>query len=152
VSEDFKLLTGTWVNTGSLRLKALAALAPLVQDVVVTGHDREEVGFLLFPNLAECVRLCRDLGGEPLSRDIIADVRVRTAIAAGLIALRSEGSGSSTFASRAILMEEPPSVDAGEITDKGYINQSAVLTRRAELVRRLDAVDPDSEIIVAKLC
>jgi feruloyl-CoA synthase len=136
VAEDFKLSSGTWVSVGALRVAGIAALAPLAQDIVLTGHDRDSVGFLVFPNLAAC----RALAGPPetaSSAEVIASEKVREMIARGLARLRAEGGGSSTYATRALLLAEPPSVDDGEITDKGYINQRAVLTRRAEAVARL---------------
>lgn len=134
VAEDFKLTTGTWVNTGMLRIRALAALAPVAQDVVVAGQDRDEVGFLIFPDMVACEQIAS-------SRDdlnqLLGDTAVRQAVANGLSALRADGGGSSTYATRALLLEEPPSIDDGEITDKGYINQRAVLARRKDLVIRL---------------
>lgn len=136
VAEDFKLTTGTWVNVGGLRIRALAALEPLVQDVVVAGQGRDSVGFLLFPNMANCRRLC-DAPAEIAADQVLADERVRQRICAGLERLRREGVGSSTYASRALFLRDAPSIDAGEITDKGYINQRAVLTRRAGEVERL---------------
>ena len=133
VAEDFKLSSGTWVSVGMLRIAGIAALAPLAQDIVLTGHDRDGIGFLVFPNLAAC----RAYAGLPETagpRDVIANDKVRAAIALGLTRLKSQGGGSSTYATRALLLAEPPSVDDGEITDKGYINQRAVLTRRADAV------------------
>lgn len=134
VAEDFKLTTGTWVNTGMLRIRALAALAPVAQDVVVAGQDRDEVGFLIIPDMVACEQIAS-------SRDdlnqLLGDTAVRQAVANGLSALRADGGGSSTYATRALLLEEPPSIDDGEITDKGYINQRAVLARRKDLVIRL---------------
>lgn len=131
LAEEFKLNSGTWVHTGALRLKAIAALAPVAQDVVITGHDRDEIGFLIFPNLAGCRSLC-DQPDELLTSAVVRDY-----VRAGLQNLKAAGGGSSTFAARAMFLAEPPSIDAGEITDKGYINQRAVLERRAALVERL---------------
>jgi feruloyl-CoA synthase len=141
VAEDFKLTTGTWVNVGGLRIRAVAALDPLVQDVVVAGHGRDSIGFLLFPNLANCRRLAGQ-SDEAAPAAVLGDPAVRTRIRAGLEQLRSEGVGSSTYASRALFLLEPPSIDAGEITDKGYVNQGAVLARRATDVERLYADGP----------
>ncbi|SFJ96617.1 feruloyl-CoA synthase [Bradyrhizobium sp. Gha] len=137
VAEDFKLNSGTWVSAGTLRVAGIAALAPLAQDIVVTGHGGDEVRFLVFPNLVAC----RAHAGLPLSAsvsDVLAHDKVRSAIAQGLARLKQQGTNSSAHATRALLLDEPPSVDGGEITDKGYINQRAVLTRRAELVARLN--------------
>ena len=121
VAEDFKLTSGTWVNVGALRVKLIAAADPLVQDAVITGHDRDEIGALLFLSAAAKDR---------------TDVRER--LQGALRKLAAEG-GSSTHPRRLLVMSEPPSIDANEITDKGYINQRAVLERRAALVDELYA-------------
>ncbi len=128
VAEDFKLTTGTWVPVGAVRVKVIAALDPYVQDAVITGHDRDEVGVLLFLNPATTAGLGAD--------------RLRERIAKALAALSADG-GSSTRPVRALVMAEPPSIDGNEITDKGYINQRAVIERRAALVARLYSDDPD---------
>jgi feruloyl-CoA synthase len=142
VAEDFKLDSGTWVNVGMLRLKALTALAPVAQDVVITGANRCAIGFLIFPNIAACRQLCAKLPQSVEIAAVLAHPSVCAHVAAGLAALRDAGNGSSTFATTALLMQEPASVDAGEITDKGYINQGAVLRRRSALVERLYQDDP----------
>ena len=131
VAEDFKLGTGTWVHVGALRVKLIAAGNPLIQDAVITGHDRNEVGALVFLSAA-----AKDLAA--------AEVRAR--IGAALAALAAEG-GSSTHPVRALILDEPPSIDAGEITDKGYINQRAVLERRAALVEALYASPPPADVV-----
>jgi feruloyl-CoA synthase len=134
LAEEFKLTSGTWVQTGALRVKALEALAPVAQDIVIAGHDRDEIGFLIFPSLAGCRSLCDK---QVADDELLADARVREVVRAGLQRLKAQGGGSSTYATRALLLTEPPQIDAGEITDKGYVNQSAVLERRAEWVARL---------------
>jgi feruloyl-CoA synthase len=139
IAEDFKLMSGTWVHVGMLRVRAIAALAPVAQDVVVTGHDREQVGLLVFPSPAGCAGLCPDLPKETPLATLLADPRVRRCVADGLRTLAQEGRGSSTFAARALLLAEPASIDANEITDKGYINQRAVLARRSAAVQTLYA-------------
>jgi feruloyl-CoA synthase len=125
VAEDFKLLSGTWVSVGALRLKALTALAPYAADVVVAGHDRDQIGLLIFaaPPLIELL----DAHGARRGHD---------AIRAGLRRL-AEDAPSSQRAACAIVLNRPPSLEAGEITDKGYINQRAVLNLRGEDVERL---------------
>ena len=137
VSEDFKLDTGTWVNVGVLRVKAIAALAPIAADVVVAGHDRSEIGLLVFPNLAACRGLCPELGPDAPSDRVLAAAAVKDRLLAGLAALKAEGNGSSRHPTRTLLLAEPPSIDAGEITDKGYLNQRAVLANRAAQVAAL---------------
>jgi feruloyl-CoA synthase len=127
VAEDFKLTTGTWVSVGTLRVRVVSALAPLAQDVVITGHDRDEVGVLVFPSPAAAALPAEELAAS---------------IATALRALKAEGGGSSQVPARALVLAEPPSADAGEITDKGYINQRAVLQRRADAVQALYAGGP----------
>jgi feruloyl-CoA synthase len=122
VAEDFKLLSGTWVSVGTLRVKAVSALAPLVSDAVVTGHDRETIGLLLFPS--------------PAAKALAPDA-LHARIADALRALAAEPGGSSQRITRALVLDEAPSVDAGEITDKGYLNQRAVLARRSAAVEAL---------------
>ena len=142
VSEDFKLTSGTWVSVGTLRIAGIAALAPLAQDIVVTGHDADEVRFLVFPNIAACRALAK-LPDDATLAEVLAHDAIRAAVAQGLSHLKTKsGGGSSVHATRALLMAEPPSVDGGEITDKGYINQRAVLSRRAGELARLNANAP----------
>ena len=148
VSEEFKLTSGTWVHTGALRIKAIAALAPVAQDVVVAGQDRDDIRFLIFPNLAGCRSLCAESSEGTPADELLADARVRERVRAGLAKLKAEGGGSSTYATHAMFLTGPPSIDAGEITDKGYINQRAVLERRAKLVGQLYAATLSAEVIV----
>jgi feruloyl-CoA synthase len=134
VAEDFKLTSGTWVNVGTLRIRVVSAMAPYVQDVVITGHDRSHIGALIF--LTEA--------GRALPSDKIA-AHVRDA----LRTLKAEGGGSSQTPVRALLLPDAPSAAAGEITDKGYINQRLVLSRRATEVEILHASTQDARIIHA---
>jgi feruloyl-CoA synthase len=118
IAEDFKLATGTWVHIGPLRARFIEHFAPLVRDVVIAGEGRTELGALIFPTQAVPA-------GEWLKR------------------LQTLGStGSSNRIARALVLDEPPSLDAGEMTDKGSINQRAVLARRAALVDELYAGSP----------
>ncbi|MCP3369968.1 feruloyl-CoA synthase [Bradyrhizobium cajani] len=137
VAEDFKLNSGTWVSVGTLRMAGIAALAPLAQDIVVTGHGGDDVRFLVFPNIAAC----RAHAGLPETagvNEVLTHEKIRAAVAQGLAKLKQQSANSSGHATRALLLAEPASVDGGEITDKGYINQRAVLTRRADAVARLN--------------
>ena len=127
VAEDFKLSTGTWVHVGAVRVTLIAAADPLIQDAVITGHDRAEIGALVFLS--------------PGTKDM-SHVALRDRLAAVLRKLAAEG-GSSMAPRRILLMTEPPSIDANEITDKGYMNQRAVLDRRAALVEKLYSESPD---------
>lgn len=146
VTEDFKLSTGTWVNVGGLRLKVIAKMAPLIQDAVIAGHDRGEIGLLLIPNIAACRELAGLADDAPLA-EVLAHPRVRAHVQTALDDIKRSGTGSSTFATRALMLEQPLSVDASEITDKGYVNQGAVLKNRAALVTRLYAANPDSAVM-----
>ncbi|MCX8097812.1 MAG: feruloyl-CoA synthase [Casimicrobiaceae bacterium] len=130
--EDFKLASGTFVSVGPLRLSLLAALAPYAQDVVLTGLNREDVGALVFPTPA----LSQLAEGAPLA-EAIHHPAVRAHFAAALARLAGQATGSASRVTRLAILTEPPSLDAGEITDKGSINQRAVLTRRAALVDAL---------------
>jgi len=132
VAEDFKLMSGTWVHVGAVRVKLIAACDPLVQDAVITGHDREEMGALVFVNPAAVKALGLDAAG------------VRERLQAALDRLHAASTGSSTAPARLLVLEEPPSIDANEITDKGYINQRAVLDRRATLVGKLHSASPEA--------
>ena len=147
VAENFKLSSGTWVNVGMLRVAVLAAASPLLDDAVVTGHDRDEIGLLAFANLAACRGLCPDLAGDSAPAEVFGHPKVRADLADRLARYNAEAGGSSTTVTRIFLLSEPPSIDANEITDKGYINQRAVLQRRAHLVERLYAEPPDALVI-----
>jgi len=133
IAEDFKLSTGTWVRVGPLRAALLAALGELVQDVVIAAPERDDVRVLVFPNVAAC----RGVAGVPpeaAADAVVAAPAVRRRLASALIAFSATQAGSSTRVVRALLLIEPASIDAGELTDKGSINQQAVLRRRAALV------------------
>ncbi|MGJ4970133.1 MULTISPECIES: AMP-binding protein [unclassified Bradyrhizobium] len=147
VVEDFKLTTGTFVHVGSLRTDAIAAATPAIHDALVTGQDREYVGLLAWPNL----HACRQLVGDPNAtfEDVVKHPAVIDRVRRGLEAHNKECEGAtSRRIGRAMLMVEPPSIDGHELTDKGYINQRAGLERRAALVERLYAAEPDSDVIV----
>ncbi|HEX5778995.1 MAG TPA: feruloyl-CoA synthase [Xanthobacteraceae bacterium] len=145
VAEDFKLSSGTWVHAGGLRVAALAAAAPALQDAVVTGHDRDFVGLIAWPNLPALKQIA---GDEADPARLIASSAVREHVSKGLAAYNATQPGSSSQIRRVLLMAEPPSIDANEITDKGYINQRAVLERRAALIERLYSDPPAAEVIV----
>jgi feruloyl-CoA synthase len=125
LAENFKLSTGSWVAVGALRVGCIAACHPLVQDLVVCGHDRDALGLLVFAHPGA----------------------TREKLVEHLRAWNVQAS-SSTRIARALILDEPPSIDAGEITDKGYLNQRALLTRRAAQVERLYAEPPGPEVIV----
>ncbi len=122
VAEDFKLSTGTWVSVGTLRPAVLAACTPLLHDAVVTGHDRDEIGLVVWLTPAAA-------GRE--RAEVLAELQVK------LAAYNAAQQGSSTRIGRFVVTDEPASIDRGEITDKGYLNQRAVLDARSALVQAL---------------
>ncbi|MEO8483724.1 MAG: feruloyl-CoA synthase [Acidobacteriota bacterium] len=138
LNEDFKLSTGTWVRVGAVRARLLASIGDLVQDVVITGHGRDDVGALLFPNGAACRALAGAARETPIAV-VIADSHVREAIRMRLDAYNAAHPGSSTAIRRARLLDTPPSLDAKEITDKGSLNQRAILAHRSTVVDELYA-------------
>jgi len=148
VSENFKLASGSWVHVGTLRLDLISAVAPVIQDAVITGHDRDELGLLVFPNPMGCKSLCPDLTEEISLPDLIRRPEVRERVEKGLTEHNRRHRGSSRQVTRVLLMCEPPDIDANEITDKGYINQRAVLDRRVDLVERLYAADATEPVLI----
>lgn len=150
LAEDFKLATGTWVSVGPLRAAFIAYFAPLVRDVVLAGADRDDVTALVFPDLEACRKLAPDLSADTEAPKLLADPRVASEFARLLGMLAAASRGSSTLVRRAALLATPPSLDIGEMTDKGSINQRAVLANRAAVVEELYAAVPPRHVIVAK--
>lgn len=105
------------------------------------------IGFLIFPNIPECRRLCPGLAPDASLVDVLMNPEIRSRVRHGMAMMKGKGGGTSTYPTRALLMAEPPSVEAGEITDKGYINQRIALGRRADLVEFLHADMPDKTVI-----
>jgi feruloyl-CoA synthase len=149
LAEDFKLATGTWVSVGPLRGAFIAHFAPLVRDVVLAGADRDDITALVFPDADACRKLAPDLAVDASVAALLADRRVRAEFARLLDTLLQTSSGTSNRICRAILLAELPSLDVGEMTDKGSINQRAVLANRAGLVEELYADPPPTHVITA---
>ena len=145
--EDFKLSSGTWASVGPLRAKFIAAGAPMVQDVVIAAPDRDYIGVLVFPRLAECRSLCPDLPDRASASEVLSHAAVRRWFRALLDRMADEATGTSTRIERGLLLEVPPSIDASELTDKGSINQRAVLEHRADLVAELYAEIPSPRVL-----
>jgi feruloyl-CoA synthase len=137
IAEDFKLSTGTWVSVGPLRARFLRHFAPYVQDVVIAGHDRDHIAVLIFPDIDACRRIAPDrVAGAPAA-DLLASMAVRAVFEELLNGFARTGTGSSNRIAGAMLLDVPPAIDAHEITDKGSLNQGAVLRHRAALVEEL---------------
>jgi feruloyl-CoA synthase len=146
VAENFKLSSGTWVNVGALRVNVIAACVELIADVVIAGHNQDYISALVFPKLAACRKLAGVEIDDP-DCEYLTDPRVQQAIRVALATHNSNAGGSSNRIVRAMVLRDLPSVDAGEITDKGYINQRAVLERRAALVDAIYHRSPHAGVI-----
>ena len=146
LAEDFKLASGTWVSVGALRAQFIDHCAPLIRDAVIAGADRDDIAVLVFPDLEAC-RTFAGIAADAAPAAVLNDARLRAEFGRRLGALARQATGSSTRICRMMLMGEPPSLDAGEATDKGSINQRAVLTRRAALVEELYATPISTRVI-----
>ena len=135
IAEDFKLATGTFVNVGPLRAKIIAAGAPYIQDVVLTGINLKEIGAMVFPTAA--VKNLSGLGADASMAEVLASAAVLAHFRRVFTELARQSTGSANRIARIILLAEPPSIDKGEVTDKGSINQRAVLKHRDALVQAL---------------
>lgn len=136
IAEDFKLATGTFVSVGPLRSKIIAAFTPYVQDAVITGINRKEIGALLFTT-GELAKLAESKTGDGTTlNDWASSPKVIAKFQQILNSVAAQGTGSASRISRLVILTDPPSIDRGEVTDKGSINQRAVLSHRAELVER----------------
>ncbi len=144
VTEDFKLDSGTWVSVGTLRPDVLAAASPYLQDAVIAGQDKPFIGVLAWPSAAG-MAAAQAAPGEGGPREKLAEL-----VSEKLRAFNADAGGSSRQVGRFVIMAEPPSIDAGEITDKGYVNQRATLERRADLVKAIYAEPPGAGVVVLK--
>jgi feruloyl-CoA synthase len=149
LAEDFKLATGTWVSVGPLRAAFISHFAPLVRDVVLAGTDRDDVTALIFPDLDSCSKIGAGLPADTPARLLLADQRVMDDFARLMDTFAAASTGTSSRVARAVLLAEPPSLDIGEVTDKGSINQHAVLAHRAAIVEGLYAAAAPPHVIVA---
>lgn len=136
IAEDFKLSTGTWVNVGILKAKIVAAGSPIVQDVVIAGLDRHYVGAILFLNVDVC-RKHANLGAEAPHAEVLRHPTIADFVDDLLTRLNQTAKGTSDRVERAVVALDPPSIDLGEITDKGSLNQRAILKYRTQLIDEL---------------
>src|SRR3984957_2106888 len=146
IAEDFKLASGTWVSVGPLRARFIAACAPLVRDVVIAGINRDEVAALVVLDLDGCRLINPALPLDDLA-ETASDPLIRGAFRERFAKLLAMSTGSSTRITRAILMDTPMSIDRGEVTDKGSINQRAVLEHRSQLIDELYSPTPATNVI-----
>jgi feruloyl-CoA synthase len=146
LSEDFKLATGTWVSVGPLRLAILTATAPLLSDAVVGGENRDMLGLLALIDVEACRRGC-GLPDDMPPDAVAAAPAVRERIRSGILHHNMSRPASSTAVRRVVLCAEPPSLAAGEVNEKGYVNQRTTLARRAAMVDRLHADPPPEDVL-----
>lgn len=146
VSEDFKLSSGTWVSVGPLRADLIHHFAPFIRDVVVAGHDRTSIGVLLIPEI-ESLRQLASLPATATPREVCSHPAVVALMREELASHAAKSTGSSNLVQRLMLLDEPLSIDVGEITDKGSVNQRAVLAHRTDLVADLYAIEPSARVI-----
>jgi feruloyl-CoA synthase len=146
IAEDFKLASGTWVSVGPLRARLIAACAPLVRDVVIAGINRDEVSALVILDLDGCRLVSPSLPADDLAA-AASDCLIREAFRERLTKFLATSTGSSTRITRAILIDTPLSIDRGEVTDKGSINQRAVLAHRSLLIEELYSPAPAAHVI-----
>jgi feruloyl-CoA synthase len=147
IAEDFKLASGTWVSVGPLRARFIAACAPLVRDVVIAGINRDEIAAVVVLDLDGCRLINPTLPFDDIAATA-ADPLIRSAFRERFAKLFATATGSSSGIVRAILLDSPLSIDRGEVTDKGSINQRAVLEHRSELIDELYAAAPTARVIV----
>jgi feruloyl-CoA synthase len=147
LSEDFKLASGTWVSIGPLRARFIAACTPLVRDVVIAGLDRDQISALVLLDLDGCRQINPALPPDDLAASA-ADAKVRAAFRQRFASFLTQATGSSNRITRAILLDEPLSIDKGEVTDKGTVNQRAVRDHRSQLIADLYADAPPKYVIV----
>jgi feruloyl-CoA synthase len=141
IAEDFKLSTGTFVSVGPLRAKIILEGHPYVQDVVLTGMNRDELGAMIFPRLTDC-RVLSGLDDKAGALEVLQHSAVRAFFQSLVNQLHAQGTGSANRIERLHLLVDPPSAEYGEITDKNSINQRVVLTHRATLVEAMYDTDP----------
>lgn len=150
IAEDFKLTSGVFISVGPLRTRIILAGAPYIQEVVIAAPNRPELGAMIFPRFPEC-RVLSGLGEQASVAEVLESPAVRTWLAALLEDLNRESTGSSTYLAWASLLAEPPSIDRGEVTDKGSINQRAVLQFRAATVEALYAGTDSSRLTATRI-
>ena len=145
IAEDFKLASGTWVSVGPLRARFVAACAPLVRDVVIAGINRDEISALVILDLDGCRLINPNLPSDDIAA-AASDSAIRAAFRERLQKLLASATGSSSRIARAVLLDTPLSIDRGEVTDKGSINQRAVLEHRGALIEALYSPSPPAQV------
>jgi feruloyl-CoA synthase len=146
ITEDFKLNTGTWVSVGNLRAQMIAAGNGLIQDAVITGHDREFIGAIVFPGLDYCKSIT-GLDKEAALKEIIQHKTVKEKLQRVLNEMAIKSTGSSSLIKKAVFADFNSNIDKGEITDKGSINQRMIIQNHPELIQKIYSSGFDDDII-----
>jgi feruloyl-CoA synthase len=151
-AEDFKLSTGTWVSVGPLRAQLLLLAAPYLTDAIITGHDRDELGALVLLDEGRVRALCTDLPAAAPLAQLAAHPKLIAELRKLLERSQAEATGSANRVMRLLVVTELPTIDRGEVTDKGSINQRAMLENRRALVERMyaEAASTDPGVIFAR--
>ena len=148
IAENFKLATGSWVVVGELRPAIIAAAGRVVRDVVVAGHDREEICLLVIPDLERCRSLTGTPAAEFTPAQLAGNPEVIAALREDLQEYNRQNPQSSRRIARALILDRPPRPESNEITDKGYVNQRAMLDNRAQQVAKLYTEPPGDNVII----
>jgi feruloyl-CoA synthase len=149
IAENFKLSSGTWVHSGTLRTAAVAAFSPLVLDVVIAGSGQDFVGALVFPDIAACRALDAQLPANADAQAVLASTVVRARFQRMLDEFAAKGTGSANRVVRAIVLAEPATLDNGEMTPKATVSAATVLRRRGQEVAELFAPEPGVQVLRA---
>ena len=148
IAENFKLSSGSWVRVGALRIGVLAAASPVLQDAVIAGEGRNFVAIMAWLNRAGCAQLLGQ-SSTATPRELAEHPAIHAHIRKALTSWNAENSGATMRVRRVLVLTDAPSIDSGEITDKGYVNQRAVLDNRGEALRNLldDAHHPNLVVV-----
>ena len=146
LAEEFKLASGTWVAAGNLRAAVVQQCSPIIADALVCGLNRDYVAVLAWPSAAGVEQVSVKAPGTAAT--LVADPGIREAIEKALAEYNAANPGSSTRIRRFAFLDDPPSIDGHELSDKGTVNQAVALRRRHDDVERLYAEQPDESVIV----
>jgi feruloyl-CoA synthase len=148
LNEDFKLSSGTWVRVGAVRMRLIAHFDGLLQDVVLAGPDRDYLTVLLFPALSACRKRCGGIPESATATEVLARPEVRAAFQEKVNSFAALNTSNSTRVVRALLLDVPPSMETRELTDKGSVNQGAVLKNRTSRIDELYLEPPSPHVLV----
>jgi feruloyl-CoA synthase len=149
IAEDFKLNTGTWVSVGMLRANLIAAGNGLIQDVVITGHDNEFIGAIVFASLSHCKNII-DLDESITATEIVKHKAVKEKLQEILDTMAIKSTGSASLIKRAVFADFNLNIDKGEITDKGSVNQRVIIENHPEVIKKMYSITITDDVIEIK--